>query len=85
LPAVPDFIDKRYDRSMKILERLAEGEMVLSNSVTVVSSQGDNYAWANGMDHHPIFDPVLSDMEQQADTDRINEALAVRALDVSSS
>lgn len=84
LPQVPEFIDKRYERCMDILKKLAEGEMTLGNSVSVVGSTGDNFAWANGMDYHPIFDPALDAMDQTADADRVAAAKSDRLSDVSS-
>jgi phage gp36-like protein len=81
MPTVPDFIQKRYDRSMTILENLADGTMTLGNSVMVVSSQGDNFAWSGNMDFHPTFDPALDYIDQTVDVDRVNAAKDIRQND----
>lgn len=66
---IPEWMDKRYDRCIKILEQLRDGQMVLPGA-SAVSSQGDNYAWSPGMGHHGIFSPVIGELEQQPDLDR---------------
>ena len=42
---VPDSFQARYDRSIKTLEMLRDGEMTLPSSVSQVST-GDNEAWS---------------------------------------
>lgn len=81
LPEVPDFIEKRYTRAVDILMKLADGIMTLGNSVTTVSSQGDNYAWSNHMNDHSVFDPVLNPLDQRVDVDQVNAAKLVRSND----
>jgi hypothetical protein len=76
---IPEWMDKRYDRCIKILENLRDGKMVLSSSVTTVGSQGDNFAWSPGMGHHGVFSPVLDGLDQQPDLDRIREDYDERA------
>lgn len=72
LAEIPEFMDKRYDRCIKLLEQLRDGQLLLS-SASVISSGGDNFAWSTTMDYHSIFSPVLSDLEQTVDKDRVDE------------
>lgn len=80
--AVPEFMDKRYDRCLSILECLRDGEMVLGNSVTVAGSQGDNYAWSTTQGHHSVFHPNLDEFDSVPDHDRVQEAWTEREGDV---
>lgn len=72
LAEIPEFMDKRYDRCIKLLEQLRDGQLILT-SASVISSGGDNEAWSASMDYHSVFSPVLGDLEQVADQDRIDE------------
>lgn len=78
LPTVPEFIDKRYERAMNLLTAIMSGTMTLGNSVTEVTSAGDNYAWSPNMGYHPTFDPNLRDVDQAADIDRVNASKSER-------
>jgi phage gp36-like protein len=70
LPSVPEFMDKRKERCDKILEMLANGDMQIG-SASLVTSAGDSYAWSSNMGHTPVFSPVLGDLYQRADPDRV--------------
>ncbi len=63
---VPDSFQARYDRSIKTLEMLRDGDMVLPSDVSVVST-GDNEAWSAQQDYHSTFSPVLDELEQRVD------------------
>ncbi len=65
---VPDSFQARYDRSIKTLEMLRDGDMVLPSDVSVVST-GDNEAWSAQQDYHSTFSPVLDELEQRVDDD----------------
>lgn len=65
---VPDAMQARYDRSVKTLEMLRDGEMTLPTSVTMVST-GDNEAWSAQQDYHSTFSPVLDELQQRVDED----------------
>lgn len=77
---IPEWMDKRYERCLKTLEMLRDGEMILS-SASVVESGGDNFAWSSGMGYHGIFSPVINDLDQAPDSDRTRVDLDERADD----
>lgn len=77
---VPDHMQARYDRQVKILEQLRDGSMVLPSTVTLVTT-GDNEAWANNEDFHSTFSPVLDELDQRADGDWIDAARDERVND----
>lgn len=70
LTDVPEFIDKRKKRADDILEMLADGKMQISSASTV-GSGGDNEAWSSNVGYTPIFSPVLSELLQRSDHDRV--------------
>lgn len=77
---IPEWMDKRYERCLKTLEELRDGNMVLS-SASIVESGGDNFAWSSGMGYHGIFSPVINDLDQAPDSDRTRVDLDERADD----
>lgn len=77
---VPDSFQSRYDRSIKTLEMLRDGEMILSSSVSLTST-GDQEVWSANEDFHSIFSPVLDELEQRVDTDWVNDAIDRRSDD----
>jgi phage gp36-like protein len=77
---VPDSFQARYDRSLKSLEMLRDGEMVLPDAVEIAAA-GDNEAWSANQDFHSIFHPVLDELDQAADADWIEDAKDVRIND----
>jgi phage gp36-like protein len=77
---VPEWMDKRYNRAVHTLEMLRDGHMVLS-SASVVGSNGDNFAWSSTQGTHGIFSPLIHELDQQADLQRVDADLAERAAD----
>lgn len=77
---VPDSMQARYDRSIKTLEMLRDGEMSLPSSVAVTPG-GDQEVWSANQDFHSIFSPVLDELDQAADKDWIEDARNVRVDD----
>jgi len=69
LPSVPEYMVARKDRCDKILQMLADGDMIIS-SATLVGTTGDSYAWSSNMGYDPVFSSVLRDIDQRADPDR---------------
>lgn len=80
LPSTPDFFQPRYDRAIKNLEMLRDGEMNLS-SQTVVTS-GDQEAWSSTERYHPVFNPVLDPIDQRVDKDQVDQAKDDRSGDI---
>ncbi len=71
-PNVPDHMQARYDRSVTMLERFRDGDMVLTGSVTTVST-GDQEVWSSNQEFHSTFSPVLNELDQAADRDWIED------------
>lgn len=71
LTQVPDFIQGRYNRALSYLENLRDGSMLLTASNALVTS-GDSEAWSTVGSYHPVFSPVLEDIDQAVDVDYIN-------------
>jgi phage gp36-like protein len=69
LPEVPDFMQGRYDRAIKTLEKLACGELAIA-SATVLGS-ADNFAWSSTQGYHPVFSPVAGEVYETPDKDRV--------------
>lgn len=78
---IPDFMQPRYDRAVKQLENLRDGEMVLTGSGTTGVTTGDNEAYSTTGSYHAIFSPVLSDVDQAADSDLIDAERDLRVDD----
>lgn len=72
LGAIPDFMQGRYDRSVSFLEKLAAGDMLLVAASTQLVSSGDSEAWSSTGSFHPVFSPVLEDVDQVEDIDYVN-------------
>lgn len=70
LPGTPDFFQPRHDRAINNLEMLRDGKMNLSSS-TIISS-GDQDAWSSTENYHPVFSPVLSQIDQRVDKDQVD-------------
>ena len=81
LGELPNFIQPRYDRSMMMLEKLSNGDLVLTSNSTSNVTTGDNFAWSTNIDYHSIFSPVLDELNQAADVDQINADKAERVND----
>ena len=68
LPKVPDFMQGRYDRAMKLLESIRDGDMVLTSGT--INTGQDQEVWSTTQGYHPIFAPTLDELDQQEDKDR---------------
>lgn len=80
LPKVPDYMQARYDRSMRLLRDIRDGKMSL-NSGTALSGTGDEEVWSTNEDYHSVFSPVLDPDCQAVDTDQVNADRDERATD----
>lgn len=69
---VPEIAANRYTDACSILGMLRDGKMVLSSSQTIVES-GDWEAFSSTASFHPVFSPVLRDVDQRADHNQIDE------------
>jgi phage gp36-like protein len=78
---VPDIMTERYDRSIELLKMIRDGEMTLGSSVSVATG-GDDEAFSTTEDYHPVFSPVLDELDQKVDIDRVNDEKDIRANDV---
>ncbi len=74
---VPDSFQARYDRSIKTLEMLRDGDMVLPEAVSIAAA-GDNEAWSAQQDYHSTFSPVLDELEQRVDDDWVQADIDTR-------
>lgn len=72
LGELPNFIQPRYDRAMMMLEKLSNGDLVLTSSGTSNVTTGDNFAWSTTINYHNIFSPVLDELDQAADKTQIS-------------
>jgi phage gp36-like protein len=82
LPRVPEFMQGRYDRAIATLEKLRDGTMVLNPASNSLVSSGDNFAFSTTQSYHPIFSPVLHELDQQVDTDQVRYDRNVRSADL---
>jgi phage gp36-like protein len=78
LPRVPDFMQPRYDRALRTLEMLRDGKMTLTGSGVTLITSGNQEAWSPTTGYHPVFSPVLGELEQRADVDYINSEIDTR-------
>jgi len=74
---VPDSFQARYDRSIKTLEMLRDGDMILP-AATPIAAAGDNEAWSPNQDYHSTFSPVLDELEQRVDDDWVQSDIDTR-------
>lgn len=81
LPQVPDFMQPRYDRAMKLLMMIASGTIVVASATVISEGTTDQEAWSSTMNHHPVFSPVLSVEDQAPDSDRVAEDKDARGID----
>jgi phage gp36-like protein len=78
---VPEIASKRYTDACSILAMLRDGKMVLSGSQTIVAT-GDWEAYSSTSSYHPVFSPVLRDVDQRADSHQIDDDRNERVGDV---
>lgn len=71
LGEIPNFIQPRYDRALMMLDKLANGDLLLTSNSTSIVTTGDNFAWSTNINYHSIFSPVLDELDQAADKDQI--------------
>lgn len=76
---VPDFMQDRYDAAIDMLKDIRDGKMDLPGGTFVVT--GDNFAFSTGAGYHPVFSPVLEDVEQSADQDFVQSERDARSDD----
>ena len=84
MPRIPEWMQKRYDGAIKLLENLRDGDMLLNPTSFTTVTTGDNEAWSSTGSYHPVFSPVLRDVEQQEDTDYVVAEQGARSSDASS-
>ncbi len=77
---VPDVMEERYNRSIKLLEMIRDGSMTLGSSVGVAVG-GDDEAFSTTENFHPVFSAVLDELDQAVDIDRVREENDIRADD----
>ncbi len=82
LPQTPDFMRDRYSRAIELLEKLRDGEMVITSAT--LSSSGDQEAWSSNSNFHPVFSPVLDIENQGPDGDQVTAEKDLRGIDVAS-
>ncbi len=70
MPNVPDFMEMRFKRANDMLDQIVNGTLRLSTEV-LVGSSGDSFAWSSTMGQHPIFAPVLNELDQAPDQLRV--------------
>ena len=80
---VPDFMQDRYDVAMDMLKAIRDGKMNLPGATEVAT--GDNFAFSTAQGYHPVFSPVLDDIEQAADEDFIQAERDLRMDDFDAS
>lgn len=81
LPRIPDFLQTRYDNAVKMLEMLRDGQMLLQSSGNTGAPTGDNEVFSTTSGYHPVFSPVLDEVDQQVDTDWVTSERDVRDAD----
>lgn len=82
LGELPNFMQSRYDRAIGMLEKLSDGDLILTSGSTSVVTSGDNFAWSSTGSYHSIFSPVLGELDQSVDQDYIDAEKDARVGDV---
>jgi phage gp36-like protein len=82
LPRVPEWMQGRYDRAIATLEKLRDGSMILNPASNTFVSTGDNFAFSTTQSYHPVFSPVLHELDQQEDYDFVRGEINTRSADV---
>lgn len=68
-PRIPDFCEKRFISANSMLCMLRDGVMTLASST--LTSGGDQDVFSTVGSYHPVFSPVLRDVDQKADSDYV--------------
>jgi hypothetical protein len=82
MPRIPEWMQKRYDMSIQLLEKLRDGDMLLNPQSYTTVTTGDNEAWSSTASYHPVFSPVLKDIEQSEDRDFVDYERDARSSDI---
>lgn len=82
MPRIPEYLQARYDRAIKLLEQLRAGELNLNPASQTLVTTGDNEAWSSAGSYHNIFSPVLKDIDQHEDADQVLADINARGSDV---
>lgn len=80
LPKTPDFMQGRYDRSMRLLRDIRDGKMSL-NSGASLGGSGDEEVWSSNENYHSTFSPALDPDCQTVDTDQVEADRSTRSND----
>lgn len=80
MPSIPDWMEMRFKRANDMLDQLVKGDLRL-NSETLVGSAGDSFAWSSTLGTHPIFSPVINELDQAADQVRVDADTNARLTD----
>jgi len=78
-PGIPEFMDARRQRADELLKQIAKGELALRGA-TMVGTAANNFAWSPTMGRTPVFSPVLGELDQVVDEQRVIDELMVRDL-----
>lgn len=81
LPRIPEWMQNRYERALKTLEMLRDGDMLLNPASFTQVSTGDNEAWSSTGSYHNIFSPVLGELDQRVDKDYVADEKEARTDD----
>ena len=81
MPRIPEWMQKRYDSAISLLEKLRDGDMILNPASYTTVSTGDNEAWSSTGSYHPVFSPVLKETEQSVDTSFVDAERNTRSSD----
>lgn len=82
MPRIPEYLQARYDRAIRLLEMLKSGELNLNPGSQTLVTTGDNEAWSSTGSYHNIFSPVLKDIDQSEDVDQVRADIVARDSDV---
>lgn len=82
MPRIPEWMQKRYDSALLLLEKLRDGDMLLNPQSYTTVTTGDNEAWSSTGSYHPVFSPVLRDIEQAESRDYVDAERDARSTDV---
>ena len=58
VPRIPEFADRRFNNAVATLEKIRDGDMVLSSASQTIISGGDQEAWSNNQSYAPVFTPA---------------------------
>jgi len=72
LGELPNFIQPRYDRAMSMLDKLSDGDLILTSGSTSLVASGDQEAWSSTQSFHSVFSPILGELDQAVDQDYID-------------